>query len=509
MCVQGAWGSSLVSARTISESLMSGKLGGNKLEGLSEHMMQWGQFLAHDLVNTPRPRRKGPTDCCGADRASDACAAISVARRDPVYGPRRVTCLPFERSALACGLEQMNKATAYLDCSQMYGPEGQTARTHFDGLLKDEALEIELEAQAPGPGPPCNSRADKHCFISGDGRINMTPGLVVTHAIWHREHNRLAKLLAELQPGWGDERLFQEARRIVVAEVQHVTYKEWLPLVLGPRMAASLASLPYSPSITAAISTEFATAALRFGHSMVTDNIKLFSTGCPRKEVDVRPLEKNMFNPDLLHTQGNLDQLVAGQGSSPAPSPGAWLSAALRGGLFSNGPLPHQGGQDLASRNIQRGRDHGLPGYAAYRSLCSKTAVSHFSHLSDVMAPAALSALASTYRLVEDVDLWVGGLLETPLPGALVGPTFSCILAEQFARTRQGDRFFYSQRDSAAGFSPAQLEQIGKFSLARLLCDNSDIAFLQPLAFRMASDWNPLVHCSSQAVPRMDLRPWA
>ena len=167
-----------------------------------------------------------------------------------------------------------------------------------------------------------------------------------------------------------------------------------------------------------------------------------------------------------------------------------------------------QGGQDLAARNIQRARDHGVPGYAAYRSLCSKTDVSRFSHLSDVMSPASLSALARTYSRVEDVDLWVGGLLETPLPGALVGPTFSCLLAEQFARTRRGDRFFYSQPNSA-GLSPGQLAAVTSCSLARLLCDNSNIAFLQPLAFRLAADWNPLVHCDSEAIPALDLTPWA
>ena len=233
--------------------------------------MQWGQFVAHDLVNTPR----ASMDCCGRDRANRAaCAPISVARDDPVYRSRRVSCLPFDRSTLACDQEQKNKATAYLDASQMYGPKGETARTHFHGLLKDEVLEIELEAQPPMQGPPCNSKINKHCFISGDDRINMTPGLAMTHTLWHREHNRLAKLLAKIQPGWKDEQLFQEARAIVVAEVQHITYNEYLPVVLGTEVAASLASLTYSPSVSAAISNEFASAAFRFGHSMVPNTVR-------------------------------------------------------------------------------------------------------------------------------------------------------------------------------------------------------------------------------------------
>ena len=56
--------------------------------------------------------------------------------------------------------------------------------------------------------------------MSGDSRSNEQPGLTVYHTVWVREHNRLAHHLALLNPHWDDERLYQEARRIVIAEMQ-------------------------------------------------------------------------------------------------------------------------------------------------------------------------------------------------------------------------------------------------------------------------------------------------
>ena len=63
--------------------------------------------------------------------------------------------------------------------------------------------------------------------------MNEQPQLTVIHTIWMREHNRIAKILRELNPTWSLETVFQEARRIVIAELQHITYKEFLPTLLG------------------------------------------------------------------------------------------------------------------------------------------------------------------------------------------------------------------------------------------------------------------------------------
>ena len=65
-------------------------------------------------------------------------------------------------------------------------------------------------------------------------RVTENTALVIMHTIWLWQHNCLATQLAQLNPCWDDEKLYQEARKIVGAMMQVITYKEYLPLLFGP-----------------------------------------------------------------------------------------------------------------------------------------------------------------------------------------------------------------------------------------------------------------------------------
>ncbi len=102
----------------------------------------------------------------------------------------------------------------------------------------------------------------------------------------------------------------------------------------------------------------------------------------------------------------------------------------------------HEVSLDLGALNIQRGRDHGLPNYNQWRAYCGLSAA---QTISDLYKEITNSTVRERLREVygddpNNIDLWVGGLVEDTLPGTQLGPTFHCIINDQFRRLRGGDR---------------------------------------------------------------------
>jgi len=139
--------------------------------------------------------------------------------------------------------EQMNQATSYIDLSHVYSTSEYVGRkvlrdidggyllspTEPDGrymLLRDQD-------DHNGCNRPEMAALNQYCFKSGDARVNQFIGLTAMNQVWMREHNRVTDFFIKINPHWDDERLYQETRRVVIAEMQHVVYNEFLPLLLG------------------------------------------------------------------------------------------------------------------------------------------------------------------------------------------------------------------------------------------------------------------------------------
>lgn len=95
-----------------------------------------------------------------------------------------------------------------------------------------------------------------------------------------------------------------------------------------------------------------------------------------------------------------------------------------------------------------------MPGYNTYRQVCGLPPIDNFQDLLTTMDGPVVNRLASIYRSVDDIDLYIGGLVERHLPGSMLGPVFTCIIAEQFARSKEGDRFFYEHGGQPYSFTP-------------------------------------------------------
>ena len=96
------------------------------------------------------------------------------------------------------------------------------------------------------------------------------------NTLWFREQNRIAAKLLEMHADWDGERIYQETRKIIGAMMQHITYKHWLPAILGEdgynRWIGEYKG--YDPNVNPNIANEFATAAFRFGHTLINPRLE-------------------------------------------------------------------------------------------------------------------------------------------------------------------------------------------------------------------------------------------
>lgn len=144
-------------------------------------------------------------------------------------------------------------------------------------------------------------------------------GLLAMHTLWFREHNRIADELRMINPHWDSDTIYHEARKLIGAQMQFITYEHWLPLILGKKGMALLGQYQgYNPLVDASISNVFATAAFRMGHGLIQPIVlRLNASYQPIPEGYLR-LEEAFFSPWRLVEQGGMDPIMRGLFYGPA-----------------------------------------------------------------------------------------------------------------------------------------------------------------------------------------------
>jgi len=500
-------------ARDVSNALAAQSSPIYNNRNLSDWIVQWGQFITHDMDLTGTSAANNVKFSGGAGDYR-----IPITNPNDPLGPNPI---PFNRSnynpttgttaqipgPLPGGprpnwREQINAVTSYIDASHVYGSDATRAaalRTFVDGKLATTAgglLPGLNDAQLPNDDPFGLGAAQ---FLAGDVRANEQVGLTATHALFVREHNRLAELLKANNPSFTDETIYQTARKIVGAEMQAITYKEFLPALMGANRAPKVADYAYSNAIDASITNSFATAFFRFGHSMQSSTIELIGDdGLSQGSLSLRDA---FFNPAVLKNDpAKVDLVLKGLATQVAQENDVLVVDDLRNFLF--GP-PGAGGLDLLALDIQRGRDHGLLDFNAMRQTYGRPLYTSINQITT--DPALRASLTSLYGNVNSIDVIVGALAETHVAGASVGATLISSLQDQFTRLRDGDRFFYTGDPDLQASTVTSIINLNTLTLADVIRWNTGIANIQNNVFFTTM---PANFDANKSVDGQDLAIW-
>nr|XP_023993453.1 LOW QUALITY PROTEIN: lactoperoxidase-like [Salvelinus alpinus] len=325
----------------------------------------------------------------------------------------------------------------------------------------------------------------------GDSRANEHLGMIALHTLFLREHHRLVRELHLLNPHWSPDTLYQEARKIMGAVHQILTWEHYLPRVLG-ETPTSLLMPPYKgydPEIDPSIANVFSAAAFRFAH------------------VTVQPMVARL-----------------GPGYSLAPQ---------------HPPLPLHHSLFASWRVVQEG-------YSSWRGLCGPLVPNTTSDLAGILVTLVWREVPVVVRNIQNIDVWVGAISELPLPGGRVGPLLACLLAKQFRALRDtetvqstgetedrcidpccvassypsqapdarqmmfralrdGDRFWWEREAVFTGTQRAQLHTV---SLSRIICDNTHITRVPSDPFSRTVSPEDMLACSHPLIPHLNLSAW-
>ncbi|XP_054572254.1 dual oxidase 1 [Eptesicus fuscus] len=486
----------LPNPRTVSNTATRGPAGQASLQNRTVLGVFFGYHVLSDLVSTERPG-------CPAEFLN-----IRVPPGDPVFDPdqRGDVVLPFQRSRWDPKTGQSpsnprdltNEVTGWLDGSAIYGSSHSwsDALRSFSGgqLASGTDPAFPRDAQEPllmwsAPDPATGQRGPRGLYAFGAERGNREPFLQALGLLWFRYHNLCAQRLAREHPRWGDEELFQHARKRVIATYQNIALYEWLPSFLQTTPPEYTG---YRPFLDPSISPEFLAASEQFLSTMVPPGVYMRNASCHFQRVINRNSSVSRAlrvcnsywsreHPNLQRAE-DVDALLLGMASQIAEQEDHVVVEDVRD--FWPGPLKYSRTDYLAS-SLQRGRDLGLPSYTKAREALGLPPITRWQDINPALSRSHGTVLEATAALYNQdlslLELLPGGLLESH---GNPGPLFSTIVLDQFVRLRDGDRYWFENTRNGL-FSEEEIAEIRNTSLWDVLVavTNVDPSALQPNVF--------------------------
>ncbi|XP_030574321.1 thyroid peroxidase [Archocentrus centrarchus] len=496
-------------------------------DSYSQLLVEWGQYISHDMAMTPQST--------GSDVSIDASCLNTCENVHPCF-PIQMDdgvdgCMPFYRSTSDCFVsfrsgisqalqrQQLNAVTSFIDASAVYGhsPKLESFLRDLSGRNGKLAVNDQFKDPKGRPYLPFVTRLPSachqdlqgervECFSAGDSRVSEGLPLTSLHTLWLREHNRIAEALKHMNGHWSPEMVYQEARKIIGALHQIITTRDYLPKIIGPESFEHYIGpyRGYDPSVDPSVSNVFTTAAFRFGHATISPILwRLNESFHEHERFPHLRLHNTLFSPWRIVKEGGIEPVLRGVIGSAASAVSAdmLLADEVTERLVVLDTLQHM---DLAALNLQRGRDHGLPGYNDWREFCGLKRIKTLDDFSVLVRDRRVAErIFDLYKDPDNIDVFLGGLVERLLPGSRTSPLLACLIGRQMKALRDGDRFWW---EADGVFTRQQKEELLKFSLSRLICDNSDVGEVPLDSFIFGK--YPSHYVSCDRIPSMNLDVW-
>jgi hypothetical protein len=421
----------------------------------------WIQFQAHDWFNhVMKPRRdayekeliKIPLDPNDRWHENPMCVPRSVEDKSGRCGPH-------------CHPSYINTETHWWDASQIYGSRKETTnnlRAFEDGKLKmtEEGLLL--------PHPDREKRGRFYGIELTGFDDNWWVGLSMFHTLFTAEHNAICDYLKGTYPNWTDEQLFNKARLINAAVMAKIHTVEWTPAILnrpalelgmrsnwwglaGQRLtdmvgrihpSEMVSGIPGSPKdhhgVPYTMTEEF--VAIYRMHPLLPDELRLYCRETneflePKRMLDLignntRDVIERFPMTDLFYSFG-----LAHPGAITLQN----FPETLRKFERVDGEII-----DLASVDILRDRERGVPRYNDFREMVGKSRIKSFEELEKIVGDKDLvKTISDVYNgNLDMIDLQVGLMAETPPKGFAFSDTAFRIFILMASRRLKSDRFF-------------------------------------------------------------------